>query len=233
MVETIIEQESQSKKLNKILPSLLECNNKSGSYLLDKLKVNSFFQNHENKAKKNLIDLIKLSDNRHKLSRNGDSLNGIIAKSTDDFRKISNNIIDDNFFKKNDSLQDEIKILKDMRKTEEEKKIPDLISLIRNNLKRKKIININKEETKEFNPPSRNNIVEIKNFLTEKLNEEQFSVNKNFEIYKDKLKLIEKFPELGKKNFGDFKFSLNLNSLYYKKPIKQNKVYNKRLYKFK
>ena len=104
MVETIIEQESQSNKLNKILPSLLESNHKSGSYLLDKLKVNSFFQNHENKAKKNLIDLIKLSDNRHKLSRNGDSLNGIIAKSTDDFRKISNNIINDNFFKKNDSL---------------------------------------------------------------------------------------------------------------------------------
>ena len=230
MVETIIEQESQSKKLNKILPSLLESNNKSGSYLLDKLKVNSFFQNHENKAKKNLIDLIKLSDNRHKLSRNGDSLNGIIAKSSDDFRKISNNIIDDNFFKKNDSLQEEIKILKDMRKTEEEKKIPDLISLIRNNLKRKKIININKEETKEFVPSSRNNIVEIKNFLTEKLNEEQLSVNKNFAIYKDKLKLIEKFPELGKKNFGDFQFSLNLNSLYYKKPIKQNKVYNRRDY---
>ena len=121
--EEILSLESSGDKINKILPNLLESNNKSISNLLNKLRVNLFFQNHENKAKKSFNDLIKLSDERHKYSRNGESLNGIIARSTDDIKKISYHINNDNFFIKNDVLQEEIKILKDKRKTEEEKNL--------------------------------------------------------------------------------------------------------------
>lgn len=50
--EEILLLESSGEKINKILPNLLESNNKSISNLLNKLRVNLFFQNHENKAKK-------------------------------------------------------------------------------------------------------------------------------------------------------------------------------------
>jgi len=225
--EEILLLESSGEKINKILPNLLESNNKSISNLLNKLRVNLFFQNHENKAKKSFNDLIKLSDDRHKYSRNGESLKGIIARSTDDVKKISNYINNDNFFNKNDVLQEEIKILKDKRKTEEEKKIPELISSIRTSLKRRNKFNT-KNEIEIYNPTSRNDIGKIKVFLTDRINEEQNNLNKNFSLYKEKLKLFEKFPELGKKNFGDFQFSLNLESLYYSKPIKQQKIFNRR-----
>ena len=227
--EELLSFESSGDKIKKILPNLLESNNKSISNLLNKLRVNLFFQNHENKVKKRFNDLIKLSDERHKYSRNGESLNGIILRSSDDIKKISNHINNDNFFIKNDVLQEEIKILKDKRKTEEEKKIPELISSIRTSLKRRKKFN-SKNEIEIYNPTSRNDIGKIKVFLTDKMNDEQNNLNKNFSLYKEKLKLIEKFPELGKKNFGDFHFSLNLDSLYYTKPIKQPKIFNRRDY---
>ena len=227
--EEILSLESSGDKINKILPNLLESNNKSISNLLNKLRVNLFFQNHENKAKKSFNDLIKLSDERHKYSRNGESLNGIIARSTDDIKKISYHINNDNFFIKNDVLQEEIKILKDKRKTEEEKKIPELISSIRTSLKRRKKFN-SKNEIEIYNPTPRSDIGKIKVVLTDKFNEEQNNLNKNFSLYKEKLQLIEKYPELGKKNFGDFHFSFNLNSLYYTKPIKQPKIFNRRDY---
>ena len=216
--EEILLLESSGEKINKILPNLLESNNKSISNLLNKLRVNLFFQ-----------DLIKLSDDRHKYSRNGESLKGIIARSTDDVKKISNYINNDNFFNKNDVLQEEIKILKDKRKTEEEKKIPELISSIRTSLKRRKKFN-SKNEIEIYNPTPRSDIGKIKVVLTDKFNEEQNNLNKNFSLYKEKLQLIEKYPELGKKNFGDFHFSFNLNSLYYTKPIKQPKIFNRRDY---
>ena len=68
--EEILLLESSGEKINKILPNLLESNNKSISNLLNKLRVNLFFQNHENKAKKSFNELIKLYDDIYKYKRN-------------------------------------------------------------------------------------------------------------------------------------------------------------------
>ena len=54
-----LNSESVVNNIEKILPNLLENNNKSAKNLINKLKVNSFFNNHENKAKEKLKDLIK------------------------------------------------------------------------------------------------------------------------------------------------------------------------------
>ena len=80
--------DSVAYNIKKILPNLLDINNKSANNIVNKVKVNSFFNSHENKAKEKLLDLIKLSEFRHKYAKNGESLNGIIIKSSEDFKKI-------------------------------------------------------------------------------------------------------------------------------------------------
>ena len=126
--------ESGGNNFQKILSNLLENNNKSATNLINKLKVNSFFNNHENKAKEKLKDLIKLSEYRHKYSKNGESLKGIITKSYSNFKKLFYNINEDNFFLKNNLLQEEVEKLKDLGNSKETK---ELISKIRERLENK------------------------------------------------------------------------------------------------
>ena len=216
--------ESGGNNFQKILSNLLENNNKSATNLINKLKVNSFFNNHENKAKEKLKDLIKLSEYRHKYSKNGESLKGIITKSYSNFKKLFYNINEDNFFLKNNLLQEEIEKLKDLGKSKETKEIKELISKIRERLEnkdktptKKMVKNISQKFPKSI---FINQNEQAKNILSEKLTEEQKNLNKNFSTYKDKLKIFKKFPEMGNRNFGNFEFSLNLDCLYYKKPEK-------------
>ena len=227
-----LNSESVVNNIEKILPNLLENNNKSAKNLINKLKVNSFFNNHENKAKEKLKDLIKLSEYRHKYSKNGESLKGIIAKSYSNFKNLFYNINEDKFFLKNNLLQEEVEKLKDLRKSKETKEIKELILKIREKLTKK-----DKKTTKNIikNPSPKlsksiyiNKNEQVTNVLSEKLNEEQKNLNKNFSIYKEKLKILEKFPEMGNRNFGNFEFSFYLDCLYYKKPIK---TFKKRFYR--
>ena len=219
--------ESDLNNIEIILPNLLENNNKSANNLINKLKVNSFFNIHENKAKEKLKDLIKLSEFRHKYSKNGESLKGIITKSYSNFQKLFYNINEDQVFLKNHLLQEEVEKLKDLGKSKVTKDIKELISKIRERLEKKnnntqptkKIIkNVSQKFSKSIIPIYQNE--NAKNVLSEKLNEEQKNLNKNFSTYKDKLKILEKFPEMGNRNFGNFEFSFNLDCLYYKKPVK-------------
>ena len=227
-----LNSESVVNNIEKILPNLLENNNKSAKNLINKLKVNSFFNNHENKAKEKLKDLIKLSEYRHKYSKNGESLKGIIAKSYSNFKNLFYNINEDKFFLKNNLLQEEVEKLKDLRKSKETKEIKELILKIREKLTKK-----DKKTTKNIikNPSPKlsksiyiNKNEQVTNVLSEKLNEEQKNLNKNFSTYKEKLKILEKFPEMGNRNFGNFEFSFYLDCLYYKKPIK---TFKKRFYR--
>ena len=213
--------DSVAYNIKKILPNLLDINNKSANNIVNKVKVNSFFNSHENKAKEKLLDLIKLSEFRHKYAKNGESLNGIIIKSSEDFKKICHNITDDNNFVKNALLQEEAKVLREKVNYKDRKKVTDLVSKIRDNLEGKKIIIVPKKKV----IPKLNlrtfyidQSEKANNILNDKFNNEQNSLNKNFSTYKDKLSLLKNFPELKKRNFGNFEFSYKLDCLYYKKP---------------
>ncbi len=167
--------ESGGNNFQKILSNLLENNNKSATNLINKLKVNSFFNNHENKAKEKLKDLIKLSEYRHKYSKNGESLKGIITKSYSNFQKLFYNINEDQVFLKNHLLQEEVEKLKDLGKSKVTKDIKELISKIRERLEKKnnntqptkKIIkNVSQKFSKSIIPINQNE--NAKNVLSEK-----------------------------------------------------------------
>ena len=119
------ENSMKHKKINLLIPQLLQQSNKYKKVFKDKNKINNIFTELELKSSSKLNFFIKESINRYKNMRLGNDLNKLIANSEKRCKTEANRILTDNFFteqfikqeKKNYKKYTSEKIYKNLKKT--------------------------------------------------------------------------------------------------------------------
>ena len=207
-----------NEKLKIILPELLARNMKLTDRLKNKLKVSTFLNNTENRNQKYLKMFLSSSDKRVKDIKTGLELSKAVKQSAKNLSNLCNKIDSDIILQNSDFLSHEKKLLNENTEQETHMKINNLISNLKDMVKKIKYIQSpSKDTTNNSKYLSKSYINNINNILKNKLENEKNFVNHKINSYKSKLKnSIQEKKEY--KNFADKIDLSNLKLLNYKKP---------------
>ena len=122
------------EKVNETIEYMIKYFNKYMSNMNDRLKINSLFNEFEDKARNDLISLVKLSNTRYKGVKSGNSLDNVVQKQMPAYRQIINSAITDEFYLTDDVFQEKKKFGK-MNNKAENTEIGLLRHLIKENVK--------------------------------------------------------------------------------------------------
>jgi len=126
-----------NEKVNEKIEELIKhFENYIGS-MNNRLKINSLFNEFEDKAREDLISLVKLSNTRYKGVKSGNSIQSVLEKQSQSYRSIIANAFKDGFYKTNDIYNEKQKF-----KNMSNKSMNHQIYTLRNKIK---------ENTKSFN----------------------------------------------------------------------------------
>ena len=75
----------------------------------DRLKINNVFNEFENKARDDLMNLVKLSNIRYKSVKSGNSLESVLKKQTPVYAQIINNVLAEDLYKSPDIISEKKK----------------------------------------------------------------------------------------------------------------------------
>ena len=206
-----------------LIPVIINKVNNYSNKLKDRVKIDTIFNEIDLYASDGFKQFIKLSDNRYKYTKSGISLNDLLERQKKEYKEVSDNILDNIFYKNNDIENESKKLFKKLT-IKESKELNKIRRCIINKnrqlppneiIKRKKYeYKKNKTKTQEENSTNgeNKNISEInknidkdenkykdkKKYLSEIVEIDEKFFNKNIENYKKFLKDIEKTKDNSK-----------------------------------
>lgn len=122
------------EKVNETIELMIKYFNKYISNMNDRLKINSLFNDFEDTARNDLINLVKLSNTRYKGVKSGNSLNNVIQKQIPFYQQIINSAVKDDFYLTDEIFQEKKKFRK-MNNRAENAEIAILRQIIKENVK--------------------------------------------------------------------------------------------------
>ena len=120
----------KEQSTNELIPQLIEKFSSHANKLRDRVKINSFFAEFNQTARNQLNQFIKMSQNRYKGVKSGNSLENILFHQKPEYTKISNQILSDQFYSTNDIEVENKKLFKKTKKKDN-----DEINELRNKIK--------------------------------------------------------------------------------------------------
>lgn len=214
-----------NSKVRAILPELLDRNAKLAERLKDKLKVSSFFNNIEKRNKEYLNNFIVSSNQRKKELKTGIQMDQVVNQSSQMMSLICDKMDEDILIKNLEQLKKEKKLICEKTEEETNNKIAELILNLKSIIKKPKLL---KKEFKTSNNNSFNKreINEIKNYIGNKIKNEEKDTNDKISNYLKKLNYIFKTHEYNDQTDENEKDSENEENKqsYYKKKKAINKV---------
>jgi len=128
----IISDEKNSNHLNILIPKLLDNSNKYTNEIKKRIRINTIFNEFENKSKNELDFFLQESSRRYKKTRSGASFDSVMKSSIEKYKKEGNKILNDEFFNLN--LNEEKKSIKQLKNGKLLKKIGKLMYSIKDNI---------------------------------------------------------------------------------------------------
>lgn len=215
-----------NSKISKILPELMDRNLKLADRLQNKLKVSSFFNSIERRNQKYLQNFIFSSDKRTRDLKTGEQLGEVIKHSSEKMSLLCNQIDDDIIIKNMEKLNKEKKLLFEKTEQETHNKIEELLNNLRTVIKKPKLEKrvFDSKIGKSFTPKDIN---EIKEYIGEKIKNEEKKTNDKICRYLKKLNYIFKDSDCFDKSHSN-EFEKNIEDEESKKIlIKRRKALNK------
>ena len=172
-------EKSNSKNLNILIPKLINKSNKYTSEIKKRIRINSIFNEFENKSKNEFDFFLQESSNRYKKTRSGASFDSVMKSSLEKYKKEGNKILNDEFFNLN--LNEEKKSMKQLKNGKILNKIGKIMFSIKDNINLMKPIKLD-----YFNDDNNNNNNETNDFKIKKkenlnfLNFDEFENQKNY-----------------------------------------------------
>ena len=143
-------EKSNSKNLNILIPKLINKSNKYTSEIKKRIRINTIFNEFENKSKNELDFFLQESSNRYKKTRSGASFDSVMKSSLEKYKKEGNKILNDEFFNLN--LNEEKKSMKQLKNGKILNKIGKIMFSIKDNINLMKPIKLD-----YFNDENNNN----------------------------------------------------------------------------
>ena len=143
-------ENSNSKNLNILIPKLLNKSNKYTSEIKKRIRINTIFNEFENKSKNEFDFFLQESSNRYKKTRSGASFDSVMKSSLEKYKKEGNKILNDEFFNLN--LNEEKKSMKQLKNGKILNKIGKIMFSIKDNINLMKPIKLD-----YFNDENNNN----------------------------------------------------------------------------
>ena len=227
-----------------LIPAIINKVNKYSEKLKDRVKIDNIFNEIDLYANDGFKKFIRMSDNRYKCIKSGISLNDLLERQKNEYKELSDNILENIFYMNNEIEKESKKLYKKIAVKESK----DLVKL------RKEIINKNKslplnelltrkkyenkitktksvirEENSEINRKLKQSLLseekdenkqDKKKYLSEIVETDKKFINKNIEIYKNFLKDIEKTKD----NSKIIKIMSRNDNLGHKYSFKLNKL---------
>ena len=172
-------EKSNSKNLNILIPKLINKSNKYTSEIKKRIRINTIFNEFENKSKNEFDFFLQESSNRYKKTRSGASFDSVMKSSLEKYKKEGNKILNDEFFNLN--LNEEKKSIKQLKNGKLLNKIGKIMFSIKDNINLMKPIKLD-----YFNDDNNNNNNETNDFKIKKkenlnfLNFDEFENQKNY-----------------------------------------------------
>ena len=186
------ENSMKHKKINKLIPQLLQQSNKYKKVFKDKNKINNIFTEFELKSSNKLNFFIKESISRYKNMRLGNNLNKLILKSENRCKTEANRILTDNFFT-DKIIKQEKKISKNYTSDKIYKNLQKTIKLIKDS--GNSTSRILEKEKKDEKMETTKSIIDDKESICELLTKKEL-LNKGKEeinkVFKNDNTLIER-----------------------------------------
>ena len=224
-----------------LIPELINKVNIYSEKLKDRVKIDNIFNEIDLYASGGFKQFIRMSENRYKCIKSGISLNDLLEREKKEYKELSDNILENNFYINNEIEKESKKLYKKIALKESKDLIKIRKDIINKNksislnelLKRKKYENTKKKKSVIKENEGENKIKysllklekeenkkDKKKYLSEIVEMDKNFINKNIEIYKDFLKDIEKTKDNSKiirimsknDNLGH-KYSFKLNNI--------------------
>ena len=205
-----------TKKIKSILPELLARNTKLTDRLKSKLKVSTFLNNTEIRNQKYMKYFLDSSDKRLKDIKTGLELSKAIKQSYRNLSNLCTKLDNDIILQNSEFLTEEKKLLKENTEQETHMKINNLITNLKNAVKKNNLYN-REQKNEKINYLSKSYINNAKNVIENKFENENKIVNLRINSYKVKLNnSINEKKEF--KSFAEHFDISNLKLLNYHKP---------------
>ena len=111
-------KEKKNKNANELIPELIIKINKYSSKIKDRVKVDSIFREFDSYAHSNFQNFIKMSEQRYKSVKSGNSIQNILLKQKPEANNLSNKILSNNLYIDNDIEKENKKLFKKINKKE-------------------------------------------------------------------------------------------------------------------
>ena len=187
-----------NSKVGTILPELINRNLKLAERLKDKLKVSSFFNNIEKRNKQYLTNFIFSSNKRIKDLKTGIQIEQVIKKSSDIMSIVCNKMDDDILIKNFEQLKKEKKLVCENTEEETHSKIDELLYKMKSLIKKPNTMKI-EVKTNNDNSYQKKEINEIKEYIGNKIKNEEKTTDDKITNYLKKLNYIFKNYEFNEK----------------------------------
>ena len=189
-----------------LIPEIINKVNDYSDKLKDRVKIDSIFNEIDLYASDGFKQFIKLSNNRYKCLKSGLSLNDLLERQKKEYKEVSDNILENNFYMNNDIEKESKKLYKKLTLKESKelyKLRRNIINLNKNSsqneiLKRKK--NEKKNKIKSINKEDNSSIGESK--IKQSYSLISKSKEKDDNLYKDKKKYLSEIVEMDKNYFN-------------------------------
>ena len=219
------ESDKKHKKVNLLIPKLLEQSNKYTKIFKNKNKINNIFTEFEIKSSHYLNFFVKESINRYKNMKHGNNLNKLMSNSEKRRITHANRVLTDNFFsnriikqeKKNSKYYTSDKIYKNFKKTLQ--LLKDSASDKTNCFKNIKI-NDNMEKTKTLIGDEKESIPETlspedklnkgKKEINNVFKTEENKIKKMFDKYKEDVKILQQIGEKSQEKYASIHKKIEL-----------------------
>ena len=202
------------KTANDLILELILKINKYSSKLKERAKLYSIFQEFDTYAQKNLKNFIKLSDNRYRSIKSGNTLNNVLKNQKKTYNELSNKILTNNLYNdKNIEIEEEY-----LCKKTNNKDIKELYQIRRDIIDKTRVISKKELKCKEnyltlFNNKSRNQRIEDIEHIDHIVSQNK-KINNNINTNKT---VCDSFR---KKKFISKSLNMNFNSNFSKNNLK-------------
>ena len=111
-------KEKKNKNANELIPELIIKINNYSSKLRDRVKIDSIFREFDSYAHSNFQNFIKMSEQRYKSVKSGNSLNSVLSKQKKEANNLSSKILSNNLYIDNEIEKENKKLFKKINKKE-------------------------------------------------------------------------------------------------------------------
>ena len=205
-----------------LIPAIINKVNKYSEKLKDRVKIDNIFNEIDLYATDGFKKFIRMSDNRYKCIKSGISLNDLLERQKNEYKELSDNILENIFYMNNEiekeskklykkiavkESKDLVKLRKDIINKNKSLSLNELLTRKKYENKNAKTKSVIREENSEINRKLKHSLLseekdenkqDKKKYLSEIVEMDKKFINQNIENYKHFLRDIEKTKDNSK-----------------------------------